>query len=434
MPTSLGDLLDILLDTARRHPDAPHRAVVAADAATALGHLGRALAQLRTDGISPMVGDIRERQVLQLARVCHEVSLSAPPTNARLTELAAACADTVAVQRRHTTVRDRWALAAAFIDMVEPLCDLLEHAAAPGPLTNRLAALRRHSLHAEQTVSLNPPERADSTVLDGLIPAPFSTTHPDGGTVIHESIAVLSLETRSNATTLSLAEALAVTFAGEALSHAARAPATESAHPPAPYQRKQATAADAWQAVRTSLTPFTDGTRHMHTDPPPIARAALTLHRVARQIAQAPDGQAAAVRVAIANATQHLPGIAADLHRRAVSWADTGALLAFACDLPVREHNLVAHHCGYRSSGVIRADAVDLKAVTDALHNVRLLSTELACRAVPSDAAPFARRNWAAHQAVLIRERASGEISDAKHDTYRQLHAAARECAPRRGR
>ncbi|WP_233488950.1 hypothetical protein [Blastococcus sp. TF02-09] len=51
MATSLGQLLDALVDGAHSVDDGP---AVRADAATALGHFGRALAHLRRDGVSPI--------------------------------------------------------------------------------------------------------------------------------------------------------------------------------------------------------------------------------------------------------------------------------------------------------------------------------------------------------------------------------------------
>ena len=50
MATSLGQLLDALVDSARAVDDGP---AARADAATALGHVGRAMARLRRDGVSP---------------------------------------------------------------------------------------------------------------------------------------------------------------------------------------------------------------------------------------------------------------------------------------------------------------------------------------------------------------------------------------------
>ena len=86
MATSLGQLLDALADNSRAFDDSP---AVRADAATALGHVGRALTQLRRDGVSPMTGDQREQRVAALATACTELSARAPATEATLARLAA---------------------------------------------------------------------------------------------------------------------------------------------------------------------------------------------------------------------------------------------------------------------------------------------------------------------------------------------------------
>lgn len=77
MATSLGQLLDALADHARALDDSP---AVRADAATALGHGGRALARLRRDGVSPIAGDQREQRVAALATACTELAARAPAT------------------------------------------------------------------------------------------------------------------------------------------------------------------------------------------------------------------------------------------------------------------------------------------------------------------------------------------------------------------
>src|SRR3954469_10928305 len=108
MATSLGQLLDALADHARARDDSP---AVRADAATALGHVGRALAQLRRDGVSPIAGDQREHRVAALANACTDFAPRAPPTEGTLSQLAAAAADSLAVLHPDTTVASRWATA-----------------------------------------------------------------------------------------------------------------------------------------------------------------------------------------------------------------------------------------------------------------------------------------------------------------------------------
>lgn len=432
MPTSTGDLRDALLTlAATAHSGTTVTAVTRADAATALGHSGRALAVLREAGISPAVGDLRERQVDALARESRALAEQAPVTNGRLTELAAACADSIVTHHRHSGISRRWALTVALLDVIDPLCDLVESGAAPGPVADRVSTIRRLTLHAEQTATLNHPSRAANTVLDQLIPGSVTDTRASAATRITTSIAELSYATRTAATSFNLAESLAVTFAAQNLTERATelAPAGTT-HAGQRYQSDVA-ASDAWRSVRTALAPFTDGTRRVQPDTPPIVRAALDLHSA---LNDARRGDADAISAA----AQHLPFVAADLHRRAERWGVTGGLLAYACDLPPREHMTAAAAAGHRPAGIVRADRVDLQPVTDALHNTRLLTTELAATLARPDSAlvggPFAHRNWAAHQATLAHESGTGAVAEARHQTALLLQPAPAPSGPSRGR
>ena len=425
MPTSTGELRDALLSLAHAHRNTT-AAVVRADAATALGHSGRALSILREAGISPMVADLRERQIDALALECRALAERAPVTNGRLTELAAACADSIVTQHRDSGTSRRWALTVALLDAIDPLCDLVESGAAPGPIAERLSTIRRLTLHAEQTATLNHPSRAANTVLDQLIPGNLTDIQPSSATRIAHSVAELSHTTRTTATSFTLAESLAVTFAAQTLTDRATELAPTRAHTPVGYD-SDVSPSDAWRSVRTALAPFTDGTRRIQHDTPPVVRAALDLHAVLND-ARSSDTDA------ILAAAQHLPFIAADLHRRAERWAQTGGLLAYACDLPAREHTVSAATAGYRTAGLVHADGVDLQPVTDALHNTRLLTSELAATLPRPDRGPFAQRNWAAHQATLTRESGTGAIAEARHQTALLLQPATAPSGPRRGR
>src|SRR3954453_22378287 len=135
MATSLGQLLDALADHARALDDSP---AARADAATALGHVGRALAQLRRDGVSPIAADHREQHVAALATACTELAARAPATEGTLSRLAAAAADTLAVLHPDTTVVSRWAAATAVAETVTSLADVLADHLPPGPASQWL--------------------------------------------------------------------------------------------------------------------------------------------------------------------------------------------------------------------------------------------------------------------------------------------------------
>src|SRR4051794_2311764 len=130
MATSLGQLLDALADGARAVDDGP---AVRADAATALGHVGRALAHLRRDGVSPIAGDQREQQVAALAAACTELAARAPATEGSLSRTAAVAADPLAVLPPDPTVANRWAAATAVAETITPLTEIIAPGLPDGP-------------------------------------------------------------------------------------------------------------------------------------------------------------------------------------------------------------------------------------------------------------------------------------------------------------
>jgi hypothetical protein len=169
---------------------------------------------------------------------------------------------------------------------------------------------------------------------------------------------------------------------------------------------------------------------------PPVVLAARSLHGALQHLARraTSDPDSGPIRESIAAAAQHLPVIAETLHRCAGAWAATGAVLAYACELPPREHNLAQRLAGHRLDGMIRADALDLQHVTEALHHARTLSAELASRTPRCAAATVPQRAWADRQAVPDRPPTVAALSEAKHEAYRHLHSARHESAARRSR
>lgn len=432
MSTSLSGLLDTLADAARGQLGAvPVSALIRADAATALGHLGRALRQLHADGVSAAIGDVREHQLTTLAHACADVAACAPVAEARLTVLAAAGADVVAVHRHQMTASHRWAVTTMITDAVEPLGDLIESGMHIGPMIDRLAALRRHVLRAQQTAALNPPTRAALAVLDWPIPSPaVQARRSDTAIVVGESTAALAFSVRRHADTLCLAEVLAITLATQTLSAAAR-----SFTPGPPMTRTPGGhlgADDAWRAVRASLARFSDGSPNLHVDPTPIAEQARLLHHGLRHADSGWAARTESAHAVLAEATQHLPAIASDLHRRANSWVRSEELLAYARDLPVREDRIAAHLAGYRAAGIVRADALDLQPVTDSIRNAELLSAELADQVRRPTTVSFPQRAWAANRALLEPAHTPAALSEAKNQAYLQLHAAQQRTAARR--
>jgi hypothetical protein len=425
MATSLGQLLDALADTAVVTEPTP---AARADAGTALGQLGRALAQLRHDGVSPAMGDRREQQVAALAVACTELAARAPATESTLAGLAGAAADTLAGLYDHTTVATRWAAATAVAETVTALVQVIAGELPTGPAAQWLAEVERQAVLVQQTAALEPPSRADTAILDRPLAGPAVLASSDPVLVIPDAVAVLLRATGGSAESPSVAEVLAYTLAAETLSDAAQR--LDSVAEPA--------AAPAWRAVRAALRPYDDGSRRPHHHAPPAVHAALRLRASLHRPGSDPASRPEPLRAAVAAAAQHLPTLATQLMYRTVrSWADTGALVAYARDLPPREDRVAAYLRGYQLGGLVRVDAVDLEPVIGALHNARLLSLAVATRAAESGltTADFPRRALAANQALLGQPQTAAALEVATREAGRQLQLTrARTPGPTRAR
>jgi hypothetical protein len=420
MATSLGQLLDALADHARGLDDSP---AVRADAAAALGHIGRALTQLRRDGVSPIAGDQREQRVDALATACIELAARAPITEGVLSQLAAAAADTLGVLHPDTTVASRWAAATAVAETVTPLVAAIGDHLPPGPGAEWLAQVGHQAVLVQQAAALQPPTRADAVVLDRPVPGPPAQSSIDAALVIPDAVGVLLRATARASDPPSVAEVLAYTLAAQTLSSTA-----ERLGPAGASAAERPGAADAWRAVRVALRPYDDGSRHPHEHTPPGVTAAGRLHAVLSTVEPAPETWTASLRASVAAGAQHLPTLASQLLYRTVrSWADTGALIAYARDLPPRDERVAAYLRGYQSGGLVRVQADDLQPVAGALHNARLLSlavADLAAAPGVRATAGFPQRTWAANRTVLDNPQTPVALSEAMHESYQQLQAA----------
>lgn len=427
MATSLGQLLDTLAATARTTPGDP---ASRADAGIALGHLGRALHLLRVDGVSAAVADAREQQVAALAAACVELGARAPTTEARFAQLAAAAADTVGILREQFTVASRWATATALAETATPLGDVIAAGLSAGPAAELLIEIQAQAVLVQQTAALTPPNRADAALLDRPVPGWSTTGAFDPAAAVPDAVAVLVQATAQPPEPVSIAEVLAYTLAAQTLSSAAA-----HLHPAGrPEPGAGQAAADAWRAVRVVLRPFHDGSRHRHPHAPAAVQAAGRLHTTLSRDIPEPAAWSQALRSAVAAGAQHLPTLAAHLDRIVRSSAETGALLAYAVDLPPREDRVSEHLRGHRRGGLIRADALDLGPVTGALHNAGLLSAAVAARAADPGvraASDFPRRAWAAHQVLLQHPQTPAALDAAEHQTYLRMQAPRGQSRPR---
>lgn len=430
MATSLGQLLDALADSAHSVDDGP---AVRADAATALGHVGRALAHLRRDGVSPIAGDQREQRVGALATACTELAARAPATESTLTRIAAAAADTVGVLHAQTTVASRWAAATTVAETVTPLAEVIARGLPAGPAAEWLAEARHQAVLVQQTAALQPPTRTDAAILDRPVPGPAADRSVDPATVVPDAVGVLLRATARGSDPPSVAEVSAYTIAAQTLSSAAQrlGPASGSVAGPS-------SASDAWGAVRVALRPYEDGSRRPHAHAPSGVTAAGQLHAVLSEAGSDPATWTASLRESVAAGAQHLPTFANQLLYRTVRhWADTGTLIGYARDMPPRDERVAAYLRGYQPGGLVRADAVDLQPVAGALHNARLLSLAVADRAADSGVratAGFPQRAWAANRALLDDPQTPVALSEARQQAHQQLQATRARPGPSRGR
>jgi hypothetical protein len=175
-----------------------------------------------------------------------------------------------------------------------------------------------------------------------------------------------------------------------------------------------------------------------HHDAPPAVQAALRLHASLNLPGSDSASRPEPLRAAIAAAAQHLPTLATQLMYRTVrSWADTGALMAYARDVPPREDRVAAYLRGYQLGGLVRVDAMDLQPVAGALHNARLLSLAVAARAAESGPTrtDFPRRALAANQALLEQPQTAAALELATREAGRHLQLArGRTPGPTRAR
>lgn len=431
MATSLGQLLDALADHARGLDDSP---AVRADAATALGHVGRALTQLRTDGVSPIAGDQREQRVHALATACTELAARAPATEGTLSRFAAAAADTLAVLYPDTTVASRWAAATAVAETVIPLAEVLADHLPAGTALQWLTEAGHQAVLVQQAAALQPPARADAVLLDRPVPDPAAGTLIDPALVVPDAVGVLLRVTARANDPPSVAEVLAYTLAAQTLSSTA-----ERLGPADAPDADRPKAADAWRAVRIALRPYDDGSRHPHGHTPAGVTAAGRLHAVLAAVDPDPATWPPSVRASVTAGAQHLPTLASQLlYRTLRSWGDTGTLIAYARDVPPREERIAAYLRGYQPGGLVRVHADDLQPVAGALHNARLLSLAVADRAAEPDVratAGFPQRTWVANRAVLEHPQTPLSLSEAMQEAYRHVQAArAQRPGPGRAR
>ncbi|WP_375504452.1 hypothetical protein [uncultured Jatrophihabitans sp.] len=430
MPTSAGELVDHLDRLATISAGSRQSGTGASDAARALGHLGRAVGELRRVGIDPRVGAEREKLASELADACSEIARRAPLHESTLCRTAAVTADAVALAGLQTTMAGRWALTTELLDVVTVLSDVV--AAAPvGPeIDQRLDVVRECTVRLLRDAAQHPPEPRDFTALDRPIPHPGHSAGADLPAVVREATARLINSSEQRDARLTVAQVLARATAAEALARAAEAVGDSGGARPG-----HAGAGDSWHAVRTALRPFDDGSRRPHRRVDAGTAAALGLHAVLGHAGD-PAAWNKPLADAVAASVQLLPVHARQLERTVNRWVADGSVVAHACDLPYRDGRSAAYLAGYSPAGLIRVlDPVDLKPVTGALQRASLLTVATADAATQQRASQedFPRHLAAAHHATLARA-SPNDVSAAARRAYEQLHASPAKPTPHRTR
>lgn len=419
MPTSAGDLLDHLGHLAQLNAAGRQSSTSAADAARVLGHLGRAMLELRRAGVSSRVGDDRDTLVAALAANCVQIAERAPVRETTLGRTAAAAADAVALAGVQTSTAGRWAMTSELLDIVTGLVDVVTAAAVGAAITDRCEAARDSAVLLHREAALHPPQPQHFEALDRPIPGDAGAVTDEDARAIRESTARLLHASEPRDAHLTIAQLLARTIAAEALTRAAEALLADAATEPG-----HAAASDSWRAVRAVLRPFDDGSRRPHRIADPGTGAALRLH-AALQRAGEPADWPPPLRAAVAASVQLLPAHARQLERAVHRWAMEGNFVAHACDLPYQPGRAAAYLAGHKPAGVIRVGTADLRPAAAALRRSGLLTAavaENAAERVP-ESERFPRHLAAAHRA-RIAQTTPDELGAVARRTYQQLHAA----------
>jgi hypothetical protein len=365
--TSIHDLLD----TANRHTTKMEPTPAGlADAAIAIGHLGRALRLLVNDGLSHDVGEYRERFVAELANACAAAAGNAGFSGAPVSLLCGAAADLIGILRLEWDHAGRWAAALAVTESVRHVAAVLNagEQSTTGP---ELAYLRRATVLVEHTGAIEPPTARQAWLLDRPLPSPVAVQEATSDTV-GDAMVALAHHTRPGIN-LSVAEVLAVCIAAETACR--YTPVSEASEP-----ALADAAADAWREVRAALRPINDGSRQRHDTRPAVVAAAIRLHDSV--VTGRPDASPSSGNLeplpGLYTAIQLLPAIAEQLRQQVHQWPATGQLRAYAADLPSREDRVAQQLAGHHSEGLIHVDTDDLTPVLHALHTAESTTAALA--------------------------------------------------------
>ncbi|UOY00002.1 hypothetical protein [Blastococcus sp. PRF04-17] len=405
MATTLQQLLDGLTEQA----STATTSTSIEDVTGALAHLGRALAGLTHDGLTP-ADSPRQRAAALLGAACSTAGRLWPPTGGPLTDLAGAAADLIGRDRLIMGRSHRWAVTVAVAEAADH-CAALARRLLPQAAVAELGAVRRLAATVERDALTDPPTPAAAALLDRLVPMPA----PEGGASVPDAAAALvtALDRACREDDLTLRQFRAIIATAMVGSRYALAVTAAAA---GEGSRRWETTAAAWQLAGRASMAFDDGRRTRPADPRgAVGWARALVDALRADLGPQPDPSALRCRDTPAHKVSglqrlanQLPILADQLATVVQRWSRTGQLYAYARDLPpmddMPEQRVRAVIAGHR----VQARGADLERLRRAVHRAGALSAALADilnRAAPAAAA--VQRHLAGHYAEQVR-RSSG--------------------------
>ena len=404
MATTLQQLLDDLTDRIT----APTPATTIEDVAGALSHLGRALAGLVHDGLTPGASQ-RQRTTADLGAACVTAGGLWPRAGGPLIDLAGAAADLVGRDRDIMGRSHRWAVTVELAAVADH-CARLGHRMLPRAAVTELTAVRRLAAATERDAQAKPPTASGVVVLDRLVPpldlprAGVEVTPLDAAAAL-----VAAVERAQRAESLSLRDFRAAVAAAEITSRYAAAvvaaTAGEKAEPPL-------VAAVAWQLAGRISMACEDGHPGGPRDPRGVVSWARTLADALRaDLGSHVDTTAfrdrddfSHVLSRVRQVTNQMPVIADQLAAAVGRWSRTGQLFVDARELPPMDDMPEQRIHDVISGRYVEARGSDLDHLRHVVHQAGVLSTALAValnRATP--AGPTVQRHLTSAHASQLR-------------------------------
>ena len=376
MATTLQHLLDDLTE----QTGAPMPTAAIEDVTGALAHLGRALAGLTDDGLTPSAS-ARQQTATELAGACVTVGWLWPRTGGPLTDLAGAAADLIGRDREVMGRSHRWAVTAELAEVADH-CARLGRRLLPSAAAPELDVVRQLAAAVERDAQADPPTAAASVVLDRLVPLPGRPSGEAAVTVLDAAAALLAALDRARRTDdPTLRDFRAAVAAAELTSRYAAIAAGRAGEDPGPML----VAGLAWQLAGRASTDFHDGRHRAPGDREGVVASAQALVGALRNEVDAhadtgtrrDERTPAVVAAAVQQVAGQMPGLADRLTTAIDRWSRTGRLYANARDLPSMEDKPEDRVEAVITGRQVQARGADLDRLRQVVARAADLSTGL---------------------------------------------------------